>query len=282
MKKRNLLASCLVIGTFLLGGAKTAHALEPGVGGLSGGVANAAASCAAAVKFAERRTGVPPALLGAISMAESGRTEPRTGRFGAWPWTINVAGKDFFFETKQGAIVAVLQAQSAGIHSIDVGCMQINLMHHPLAFPSLDQAFDPWINADYAADFLGRLRVATGNWASATAAYHSMTPELGAEYQRHVAAFLPEGSRYGLSIQPVTAMLVGPRTPVVDPYDVMTPELKARLRQDLADRNVRNGGLGLHGTSSLAPSRPATISTSSRAGGAMVRQVRVVGQTRTF
>ncbi len=282
MKKRNLLASCLVVGAFLVGGAKASFALEPGMGGHASGIANDATSCAAAVKFAESRAGTPPGLLGAISMAESGRTEPRTGRFEAWPWSINVEGKDFFFETKQAAIAAVLQAHAMGIRSIDVGCMQINLMHHPLAFQSLDQAFDPWINADYGADFLGRLRAATGNWASATAAYHSMTPELGAEYQRHVAAFLPEGSRYGLSVQPITAMLVLSRTPVVDPYNVMTPELKARLRQDMADRNARDSALGLRTGNIVAASRPAAIPVSNRGGAPMMRQARVVGQTRTF
>jgi len=261
-------------------GAKPGHAIEPGTSGLAGSPASDGAACAAAVRFAERKASLPPLLLGAISMAESGRTEPQTRRFGAWPWTINVAGKDFFFDTKREAIAAVVQSQAAGVRSIDVGCMQVNLMHHPNAFPSLDQAFDPWINADYAADFLGRLRALTGDWASATAAYHSMTPELGAEYQRHVAAFLPEGSRYGLSTQAMPAILVGPRTPPIDPYDVMTPEFKARLRQDTADRNARNATFGPRDT--LSAVRRGAIPVRTVRAAPLSRQARAGSQTRVF
>ena len=37
---------------------------------------------------------------------------------------------------------------------MDVGCMQVNLYHHAHAFSSLDNAFDPQSNVDYAARFL--------------------------------------------------------------------------------------------------------------------------------
>ena len=43
------------------------------------------------------------------------------------------------------------------MRSIDIGCAQVNLMHHPDAFASLEQAFDPMANADYAARFLKQL-----------------------------------------------------------------------------------------------------------------------------
>jgi hypothetical protein len=85
--------------------------------------------------------------------------------------------------------------QARGIQSIDVGCGQINLMHHPDAFPNLELAFDPQANASYAARFLKELFALTGDWNKATAMYHSATPELGAEYQRQVMAVLPEEQR---------------------------------------------------------------------------------------
>ena len=75
-----------------------------------------------------------------------------------------------------------LQAQ--GVRSIDVGCMQVNLMHHPNAFASLDAAFDPTANALYAARFLNTLYGISGSWVQATAAYHSQTPAIGADYQQ--------------------------------------------------------------------------------------------------
>jgi hypothetical protein len=37
--------------------------------------------------------------------------------------------------------------QGEGVRSIDIGCMQINLVHHPDAFGSLEAGFDPITNA---------------------------------------------------------------------------------------------------------------------------------------
>ena len=84
-----------------------------------------------------------------------------------------------------------------GVRSIDVGCGQINLMHHPDAFPSLEVAFDPQANAAYAAKFLKELFARTGDWNKAAGMYHSATPGLGDEYQRKVLAVWPE-EQHGL------------------------------------------------------------------------------------
>ena len=90
--------------------------------------------CLAAIQAAEGALHLPPGLLGAIAMVESGRLDPRTGRPAPWPWTINVAGAGFFFQTKEEAIAAVEAARATGVRSIDVGCMQVNLMYHSDAF----------------------------------------------------------------------------------------------------------------------------------------------------
>jgi Transglycosylase SLT domain len=105
-----------------------------------------------------------------------------------WPWTINAEGQGSYYDTKAQAIAAVRALQARGVQSIDVGCMQINLMHHPNAFASLDQAFDPSANATYAAHFLNDLHGQTNDWLRAAGQYHSSTPELGAAYQTQVAA----------------------------------------------------------------------------------------------
>jgi hypothetical protein len=67
-----------------------------------------------------------------------------------WPWAIDADGVGQFFATKAQAVAAVAALQAQGVHSIDVGCMQVNLMHHPDAFMSLDQAFDPTANTAFA------------------------------------------------------------------------------------------------------------------------------------
>jgi hypothetical protein len=146
--------------------------------------------CRQAIRSAERAAGLPDQLMAAIGHVESGRPDAQ-GVVHPWPWTINAEGEGHMFESKAEAIAAVQALQARGVQSIDVGCMQVNLMFHPNAFGSLDQAFDPVANANYAARFLTELYGQTHDWTQATAFYHSATPELGAEYQRKVAAVLP-------------------------------------------------------------------------------------------
>jgi len=107
-----------------------------------------------------------------------------------WPWSVNIDGAGQMFGNSHDAVSGTRAAQNAGRQSIDVGCFQINLLHHPDAFADLDQAFDPQANALYAARFLATLQVRLGNWKDAVAAYHSATPELGLPYRDRVYAAL--------------------------------------------------------------------------------------------
>ncbi|MDP9095743.1 MAG: transglycosylase SLT domain-containing protein [Pseudomonadota bacterium] len=129
---------------------------------------------------------VPDKILPSIARVESGRLDASTGKIRPWPWTINVDGVGYFFDSKPQVIAAVQALQAKGKRSIDVGCMQVNLMHHPKAFADLDEAFDPATNARYAVKFLVALYQQTRDWPLATAWYHSSTPEFGEQYQRLV------------------------------------------------------------------------------------------------
>ena len=144
--------------------------------------------CEAAIVAAERAERLPERMMGAIALVETGRADPTSGAARPWPWTINAEGQGFFFASKQQAIDAVRGLQARGVRSIDVGCMQVNLMFHPNAFASLDQAFDPDANARYAARFLTALHGENRDWPAAIAAYHSETPALGAAYRQLVMA----------------------------------------------------------------------------------------------
>lgn len=136
--------------------------------------------------MAQRQQRIPAKLMPAISRVESGRMDLATHRVRAWPWTINVEGTGYFFGTKAEAIATVRALQAKGPRSIDVGCMQVNLIYHPHAFADLDTAFDPEANARYAAHFLTVLYAQTKDWNLATAAYHSQDAEKGEDYQRRV------------------------------------------------------------------------------------------------
>jgi hypothetical protein len=138
---------------------------------------------------------------------ESGRRDPISGVVAPWPWTINAEGQGSFYDTKAQAIAAVQALQARGVQSVDVGCMQVNLMHHPGAFANLDQAFDPSANTVYAARFLNELHGQTNDWMRAAGQYHSSTPALGATYQTAVAAaWTQERSLASTTAGPVTPM----------------------------------------------------------------------------
>ena len=204
-----------------------------------------APTCGPAIAASEHLSGLPPKVLGAIGIVESGRVDPRTGMAAPWPWTINVAGVGHMFDSAIDAIAAVQVAQAAGIQSIDVGCMQINLLHHPHAFATLQDAFNPITNVSYAASFLARLHEQTGSWGAAIAAYHSATPRLGLPYARTVALIWPLATRYGLSAPDPAASTRAALEAEIDPHDVLTPEFRAQLvdaalqrRRERTDREV--------------------------------------------
>ena len=91
-----------------------------------------------------------------------------------------------FLPSKAAAIAEVERLRAQGVTNIDVGCMQINLYHHPKAFDSLEQAFDPDRNIAYAIGFLRELRDRWGSWTRAVGNYHSNTPTLSGRYRAKV------------------------------------------------------------------------------------------------
>ena len=222
-KRRPKINSFLRIAAILICAALpwAAAAASPPAGGL----------CGPAIAAAQQTVRLPPGLLAAVAVIESGRpdAEPRASqpasahlpprpvirvpppqflpvalRLGAgpaplrpmhaWPWTIDADGQGAFFATKAEAIAAVRTLQAAGVHSIDVGCLQVNLQDHPHAFATLQAAFDPASNALYAARFLARLFDRLHTWPAAVAAYHSQTPGLSEDYRRRVLARWQSGA----------------------------------------------------------------------------------------
>ena len=172
---------------------------------LPAAMANPAMLCETAATTAEYVGRLPPRLLGAIGVTETGRIDPETGHIRPWPWTINAEGEGRFFQTEAQAIEAVKALQAKGVQSIDVGCLQINLMYHPDAFASLQEAFDPRANAAYAARFLKALYASGKDWPAAIAAYHSETPDLGDAYRVLVMARWQNGDPHSSAPAPAPA-----------------------------------------------------------------------------
>ncbi len=144
--------------------------------------------CVAALRQAEQHYHLPPGLLLSIARAESGRPIASLTDIGPWPWTIDADGNGLFLDSKAAAIAWVHQQEPH--HSfVDVGCMQVDLHFHPGAFASLDEAFDPAANVDYAARLLVELYhgEAGGSWDVAVGLYHSHTSLLAEAYRDRVA-----------------------------------------------------------------------------------------------
>ncbi|GAB4390237.1 lytic transglycosylase domain-containing protein [Albidovulum sp.] len=152
--------------------------------GLPSGTRAAAAPeqvCDAAAHVAAAGSGVPAAVLMAITRTETGRG--RRGRLEPWPWTVNMEGRGIWFDDLAAARAYVLKAHERGARSFDIGCFQINYRWHGEAFRSIDEMFDPVVNARYAARFLRQLYAETGSWAKAAGAFHSRTPGYAQKYQ---------------------------------------------------------------------------------------------------
>jgi hypothetical protein len=107
-----------------------------------------------------------------------------------------------------------------GRRSVDIGCMQVNLLYHPEAFRSVAEGFDPATNTRYAVRFLQELRARTGNWADSIAQYHSGDPERGAGYQRRVVlarlgAAWANGGSVPLSARSLAGLCAAGRQPAL-------------------------------------------------------------------
>jgi hypothetical protein len=165
-----------------------------------------AALCERALANGARRGGVPPQVLHAISLTETGRNSG--GRLRPWPWAINREGKGFWFKTRDEALAFAKDSLAQGRRSFDVGCTQINYRWHGQAFSSLEQMFDPEATATYAAQFLRNLYEERGSWSEAAGAYHSLTPDLAAIYRKRfdrLLAGLDGGSLDGAGDMVLTA-----------------------------------------------------------------------------
>lgn len=146
------------------------------------------AQCQAAIATAEAKYKLPPGLLGTIAKVESGRPIPPLGQVQPWPWTIDADGQALFLDSRAAAVAWARLGLRRGVQYMDIGCMQVDWQLHPDAFKSLDQAFDPTANADYAARYLRSLHNdAHGDWNVAVGWYHSHTVDLAADYRDRVA-----------------------------------------------------------------------------------------------
>jgi len=149
-----------------------------------------ALACFEATRKVEAEYDIPPHILSAIALTESGRknTYNREKIHSPWPWTANIRGKGQFFKTKEQALKKFKALVDNKNYMFDIGCMQINWHYHKKAFLSIEQALIPYENVRYAAEFLTNLYERTGSWTKAVERYHSGTPKHYRRYRKVVAS----------------------------------------------------------------------------------------------
>ncbi|MFP3708518.1 transglycosylase SLT domain-containing protein [Paraburkholderia sp. SIMBA_009] len=134
-------------------------------------------ACASVVTpFELMHTSVDPKVLAGIALNESAYK----GR--AWPWTLNVAGRGFFFRTREDAYGAIRALVAAGRCDFDVGIMQVNWCYHRQRFASPWDALAPAINIRVAESILNENYRNTRSVEKAIAYYHSANPAPGSAY----------------------------------------------------------------------------------------------------
>lgn len=148
---------------------------------------NESIKCSAIFSYFEKRFNIPKDLLHAIALKESAKKHSNRNLVIVWPWTVNIAGKGYYFTNKRDAIRFAKNQLASGVINMDVGCMQINLKYHPEAFSSLEQAFSPHKNVAYGAKFLTEKYMQHGNWEKAVGGYHSENPERAQNYRTMVS-----------------------------------------------------------------------------------------------
>lgn len=143
-----------------------------------------AQGCLPFIPPAERYYGLPPGLLQAIALTESGQD-------GApYPWALNIGGQPVIAPTYQAAAPLLRRLDGTPRRDVAIGCMQIHMQYHLDKFVDPEWALHPQYNVWYAASYLDELHRRYGDWSAAVAHYHGSDPAAQRQYLCQVAAHL--------------------------------------------------------------------------------------------
>lgn len=228
--------------------------------------ADTMAICRNAAIAAADKHGVPRKVLVAITLVET-RTK-REGTSGPWPWTVNVAGKGAWFDSRAAALLHAQRALARGQPSFDVGCFQLNYRWHGQHFASIDQMFEPGPSGDYAARFLKSLHAETGDWIKASGLYHSRTSRHAKRYRGLVAKTVKRMGGEVPQMSAVAATDTAPTAPRDRVFRVSPEGALIPIRSRMRVRTPNTSGLaGSLGTSGLRRSRGPLIVAGPHPGG---------------
>lgn len=132
---------------------------------------------------------IPHTVLYAVALTESGKQVAPGSLYRPWPWTLNVAGRGYFFDSRKEAWQALMAHLKDGKRSIDIGLMQVNWHYHHERLGSPWQALDPYNNLRVGAAILQDCYTSERDWWASVGCYHAPTnPHRANQYRRRVVS----------------------------------------------------------------------------------------------
>ena len=116
---------------------------------------------------------IPPDIFYAIALQESGRYVEHLGERRPWPWTLNVAGEGYYFESQAEAWDALRTHVENGDTNIGVGLMQVTWPYNQYALVDIYSALDPATNLRLGAQILTDCYDRLQDWWASVGCYHS-------------------------------------------------------------------------------------------------------------
>jgi len=144
----------------------------------------------AAYQWAARIAGIPPSVLFAVALQESGT--PLHGRVIPWPWTLNIAGTPSRYANRAQACSVLERAlKQVPATRVDVGLGQVNVGYHGYRVKRPCELLEPQQNLATAATILSEQHEAGDDWLVAVGRYHRPAGgEPAARYRRSVRQHL--------------------------------------------------------------------------------------------
>jgi len=133
-------------------------------------------ACVAHAVEAERKFNIPPGLLVAISLVESGQDGAPN------PYVMSVGGRAVYARSANDAARHLRDKRGQLKENVYVGCMQLSLSTHRGQFQPVERIVEPKENVFYAGRLLLRLHGEEGSWKTAVARYNGASPRQAQGY----------------------------------------------------------------------------------------------------
>lgn len=113
------------------------------------------------------------------------------GKVQPWPWTLNIDGQGYYFESYRLALLAAIKARKEGARRLGLGFGQIEWQYHSGRFSGLAEALKPRENIRAVCEILREAWSSkrVNSWNDAIAYYHRpVLDDISREYAKKVLA----------------------------------------------------------------------------------------------